>query len=144
MTIEITTLENPTASELDQLMSIWLTSNLDAHGFIDPHYWQANVPAVREALGEAELIVAKNGAAIVGFAGLQGDFLAGLFVDATWRDRGIGGLLMAACQAAHARLSLEVYVANSRAGDFYLHHDFHVSGRTVDQGEPVLEMSWHR
>lgn len=34
------------AGDLEAVMSIWLSANLEAHAFIDPEYWKRNFDAV--------------------------------------------------------------------------------------------------
>lgn len=74
--------------DLEQVMRIWLEGNLDAHSFIPRGYWESKVPMVREQLLQAEVCVYGQAGEVLGFAGMQGDYLAGIFVDAEHRSRG--------------------------------------------------------
>lgn len=69
-------------ADLDAIMEIWLSSNLDAHSFVGRQYWQEQLSAVRAAIQDAEVYcyIATNDT-IAGFIGLTGDYLAGL----SWR-----------------------------------------------------------
>lgn len=75
-------------ADLPALLDLWLQGNLDAHPFIPAAYWEKNRPAVAAALPEAEVLAAEEAGELVGFIGLQGDYIAGLFVRRDSRGRG--------------------------------------------------------
>ena len=78
-------------SDLEALMGIWLDANVQAHSFIPAGYWQGCYAAVREMLPQAELYVHQGAAGEAdAFLGLQGDYIAGLFVREEARGRGAG------------------------------------------------------
>ena len=79
--------------DLDTIMRIWLEGNLDAHPFISPDYWISRSPLVREQLPLAKILVWESEETVLAFAGMQGEYLAGIFVDRSFRSRGIGGEL---------------------------------------------------
>ena len=81
-------------SDLDALMQIWLEGNLDAHDFINPSYWHDNYELVKKELPNAQLYVDEEEGEIAGFVGMQGDYIAGIFVKRDHRGRGIGGKLI--------------------------------------------------
>ena len=68
-------------SDLGAVLRIWLDANLDAHAFIPAEYWQGCRGLVQEMLPQAELYVHQDPAGwIDGFLGLEGNYVAGLFV----------------------------------------------------------------
>src|SRR5699024_3856722 len=68
-------------SDLGAVLRIWLDDNLDAHAFIPAEYWQGCRGLVQEMLLQAELYVHQDPAGwIDGFLGLEGNYVAGLFV----------------------------------------------------------------
>lgn len=72
-------------------MDIWLQSNLDAHPFISRDYWLKNLPAVRDAIQEATVYCYVDSYNhILGFIGLQNDYIAGIFVARQARGHRIG------------------------------------------------------
>ena len=86
-------------------------------------------PLVREALQSAELIVGLTDgpeAYILGFIGLQNDYIAGIFICNDAQHQGLGTALLATAQADHHQLQLNVYVANRPAIAFYHYHGFRV------------------
>ncbi|WP_225048667.1 GNAT family N-acetyltransferase [Lacticaseibacillus kribbianus] len=140
-------LDNPSAEQLDVLMAIWLAANLDAHAFVPANYWRDNAAAVRVALPQATLYAASVDGTIVGFAGVQVGYLAGLFVAATARNRGVGHALMAALQAAYPRLTLSAFAQNTGAVRFYRREGFAITATQPAADLPGLvehKMTWVR
>ena len=80
--------------DLDQVMQIWLDANLEAHCFLPESYWCDHMEEVRAALPAAQVFVYQDWEGLQGFAGLTGDYLAGLFVRRAARSRGIGRALL--------------------------------------------------
>ena len=95
-------------SDLGAVLRIWLDANLDAHAFIPAEYWQGCRGLVQEMLPQAELYVHQDPAGwIDGFLGLEGNYVAGLFVRQDARSRGgcpfsitagTGGRRLPSCQ----------------------------------------------
>mgnify|MGYP005984508973 CR=1 FL=1 len=141
---EIIKLKHPSEVQLDQLIDIWLTSNLEAHNFIDSKYWLDNKKLVRKAFLDAELYVVEIKQRIVGFAGLQDNYIAGIFINNDYRRQGIGHVLLNQLKQTHAQLTLSVYEKNEAAVQFYLKNGFKKSGQNVDSetGEIEYQMSW--
>lgn len=59
-------------ADLAQVTEIWLSANLQAHGFISSEYWKENRALVKELLLQAEVYVYEKDGEILGFAGLDG------------------------------------------------------------------------
>ncbi|MFQ7287698.1 MAG: N-acetyltransferase [Lacrimispora saccharolytica] len=132
------------ARDLDQVMELWLNGNIEAHDFIPRNYWESNAPMVREQLLQAEIYVYETDGKILGFVGLQGDYLAGIFVDRHARSMGIGGQLIHYVQKIRRTLTLNVYRKNQRAMEFYLGEGFSVLSEDIDKatGETDIVLSW--
>ncbi len=143
--IRVVTLRTVTDQVLNRLMTIWLNANLEAHDFVAPEYWRAAEPAVRKALPGAELTVVMVGDEIAGFAGVQDAYVAGLFVDRTYRNHGLGARIMRVLQTKHAQLTLDVYASNTGAVRFYEQCGFTLTNKTVDADTQQLDdqMTWH-
>lgn len=71
-----------------RVQQLWLEGNLDAHAFVPGNYWCEKVSMVRELLLQAEVYVYEQNGEIQGFVGLQGDMIAGIFVDRLHRSGG--------------------------------------------------------
>lgn len=130
--------------DIDQVMSIWLLSNLDAHAFVSENYWISNKEMVRELLLQAELYVFEKNNQIIAFAGLQNDYLAGIFVAKKERSQGTGKQLLDFLKTKHQHLSLSVYVENKNAVTFYQKNGFTIESKDVEEATKQLEyqMIW--
>ena len=104
-------------ADLNAIMEIWLSSNLDTHSFVGRQYWQEQLPAVRAAIQDAEVYcyIATNDT-IAGFIGL--------FVVSKYRQQGISSQLLVFVQGYHQQLTLDSYPQNQRAVAFYHRHGF--------------------
>lgn len=130
--------------ELELAMKLWLETNLAAHDFIAEDYWRGNYEPVKKMLPEATIFVYEENHAILGFIGLTGNYIAGLFVDVHNQSKGIGKALLDFVKRNHSELSLRVYKRNVRAVGFYRREAFAVSGEQTDEntGEKELLMNW--
>ena len=126
-------------ADIDQVMQIWLNGNQDAHPFIPEPYWQDHYPLVRDQLAEADVYVLSRADRVLGFIGLTGNYIAGIFVDQAHRSEGIGSQLLAHVKKDHSSLSLNVYQQNKRAVDFYKREGFQVSAEGVDEQTAAAE-----
>lgn len=135
-------------NDLDFAMEIWLESNLDVHFFIPQDYWERNFDAVKEMITGAEIYVYEDEIThkILGFAGLIGSYLAGIFVDKNSRSKGIGKMLLDCIKQIKSEITLKVYQKNARAVSFYLREDFVVQSENVDSetNENEYLMIWKR
>ncbi|MGN1120349.1 MAG: GNAT family N-acetyltransferase, partial [Oscillospiraceae bacterium] len=113
-----------TRADLPDIMRIWIEGNLDAHSFVDGDYWRQNYTAVQREMQRAEVYVCEENGEVVGFVGLKGDYIAGLFVDREYRGRGVGKQLLDRAKKTHRELSLHVFEKNPRALRFYLREGF--------------------
>ena len=77
--------------DIDALMKIWLDTNIQAHNFISSDYWRSNYDMVRKILPYAEIYVYQDDSAkqIIGFIGLNGNYIEGVFVKETMQSKGI-------------------------------------------------------
>lgn len=125
--------------DLDQVMKIWLDSNLEAHHFINREYWITNVPMVKEQLLDAEIYVYEYENKIVGFVGLQDNYLAGIFVDKSMRSKGIGKQLLDYVKGLRQELLLTVYHENESAVKFYKREGLTTISQEMDEVTNKLE-----
>ena len=130
--------------DLDSVAEIWLKTNLSAHGFVPEEYWQDKFLPVKEMLGKAEIYVYTDGGEIQGFIGLDGNYIAGIFVRQEAQSRGIGRELITFVKEKKPELTLHVYEKNQRAVRFYEREGFTVQSGDVDEntGEWELLMIW--
>lgn len=130
--------------DIEQIVKVWLESNLDAHPFVKSSYWISNATSVKEQLLQAEIYVFVEGTIILGFVGMQEDYLAGIFVDKASRSLGIGKLLLDSIKDIREKIFLKVYKENSRAVNFYVREGFSVISENLDDVTDSVEykMQW--
>ena len=137
----ITRFEN---NNLDRIMEIWLKSNLEAHPFIDSNYWTDNYDLVLEELPKSSLYLYWFKNQIVGFIGIQDNYIAGLFIDTQYRNLGIGTTLLNFIKNKYDNLFLNVYLDNEKAVQFYLNNEFKIDSKNIETDNNKYEytMSW--
>lgn len=131
-------------SDIDDVMDIWLKTNISTHDFIDSGYWESNYDSVKEAIQDAEIYVYDADGMIRGFIGVIDDYIAGLFVEQQFQSMGIGSKLLSHAKGLKTSLKLGVYAENKKAVDFYEKHGFTVSMENMDEetGHVEYEMVW--
>lgn len=132
--------------EIETVSNIWLQGNLEAHAFVDKDYWINNLNVVREQFGKADIYVFVENGKIQGFAGLQENYLAGIFVQKEYRDHGVGKKLLDYLKQKYSDLSLDVYAKNIRAKKFYSQNEFVIVREDMDEStnEVEYQMFWKR
>lgn len=133
-------------SDTEKAMEIWLDTNIHAHSFIPEKYWEGNFQAVAEMLPQAEVFLYEEEASkeMLGFIGLDGGYIAGLFVRGAAQSRGIGKQLLDFVKERKGRLTLSVYQKNTRAIRFYQREGFLIQRTGTDEntGETEYAMMW--
>ena len=131
-------------SDLTEVMTLWLDGNMQAHSFIDGTYWQRNYSFVSEMILKAEVYVYEEKGVVVGFVGMDGDYIAGIFVQRDRQSCGIGKKLLDFLKIKFSVLNLNVYQKNSRALAFYLKEGFKLVGENFDKNtrEQELSLRW--
>ena len=138
-------------TDLEEVMQIWLESNLQAHLFIEASYWEKNYEAVKEMLPHAEIYVCidKSTEQIAGFIGLydrsEGDYIEGIFVKSTARSKGIGKFMLDHVKGRKKKLTLSVYQKNRRAVQFYMREGFKIESEQIEipTKEKEYTMTWN-
>lgn len=130
--------------DIGRVMEIWLAANLDAHGFIRGSYWRECLPQAAEAIAGAEVYVAEKNGVIIGFIGLCGGYIEGIFVDGGYRSQGAGKSLLDFAKGLYPKLTLCVYEKNTRAEEFYQREGFRPVRKKPDitTGETEILMKW--
>jgi ribosomal protein S18 acetylase RimI-like enzyme len=122
-------------------------------GLVEPHD-EAAVAAwlVGVLMRDATVLVAEAEGRLVGYIGFgevpgRGAMVLHLYLDPSWRRRGLGSALLARARAAHpAGLSLFAFARNQAARAFYAHHGFRAvaegDASANEEGEPDVLLSW--
>ena len=131
-------------TDLTEILSVWLNTNLQAHSFIPAEYWKENYDIVKQMLPQAEVYVYEQNGHIAGFIGLMEQEIAGLFVQDTLQSKGIGKQLLDYVKKRKSFLTLHVYRKNQRAVQFYLREQFYIQSQETDSstGEREYVMKW--
>lgn len=133
-------------SDIEQIVRLWLEGNIETHSFISAEYWKSNAPLVQEQLLEAEVYVYEENGIIQGFSGMQGNYLAGIFIKKSVRSTGIGKQLLDHLKEIHTLLFLKVYQENRRAIAFYQREGLIITNEGLDEdtGHREYTMTWER
>lgn len=133
-------------NDISAILEIWLNENIRAHSFIDKSYWISNFEYVKNALPQTEVYVYEKSGDIVGFLGLNGNYIEGIFVDRAFQSEGIGSALIEYAKAKHSVLTLNVYEKNKRALSFYIKQGFEITDKETDinTNETELKMTWKK
>lgn len=133
-------------NDIDTIMSIWLNSNIEAHDFIHEDYWKSHYDFVEKELTKARIYVYEDHYQILGFAGMMGNYLAGIFVSKEHRSTGIGKCLLDYIKKRYPDISLNVYQKNEQAVNFYLREGFIIKNEGIDEDtkEKDYVMKWER
>lgn len=81
---------------------------------------------------------------IVGFIGLNQNYIEGLFVDTNNQYNGIGTLLLNKVKENTTTLTLNVYKKNVKALNFYKKNNFIITNEKMDNNTKEIEytMTW--
>ena len=130
--------------DLNDVMNLWLDTNIEAHSFIDKTYWQDNYAMVKDVMPRATIYVYIQDNEIQAFIGLIDNYIEGIFVSNEFQSKGIGKALLDYTKVKNNELSLSVYKKNNRAVRFYLREGFSVTAEQIDEntGEIDFLMKW--
>ena len=132
--------------DVDTVAKIWLETNIKAHDFIASNYWKEHYEIIKDMFLQAEVYVYEIEKEIMGFIGLDKEYIEGIFVLDQYQKRGIGKALLNHVKARKEHLSLNVYQKNLNAILFYQREGFCVQYEDVDKntGEKEYRMVWNR
>lgn len=133
-------------TDLDEVAYVWLHTNKKAHDFIAETYWDEHFEMVEGMLGDAEIYVFEEQGQIKGFVGLDGEYIAGIFVREKEQSLGIGKQLLDFVKSLKGQLKLNVYQKNERAIKFYTREQFEIQDEQTDEatGEAEYLMLWKK
>ena len=131
---------------VDTVAKIWLETNIKAHDFIVSNYWKEHYEIIKDMFLQAEVYVYEIEKEIMGFIGLDKEYIEGIFVLDQYQKRGIGKALLNHVKAKKEHISLNVYQKNLNAIQFYQREDFCIQYEDVDKntGEKEYRMVWNR
>ena len=125
---------------LDEVMKIWLETNIIAHYFIEKEYWINNFDLVKELLPDAKVYIFQEDNIIKGFIGIiEEGYIAGLFVKSEYQREGVGKKLIEYIKPKYKQLTLDVYAKNKNAINFYCKNNFKVVNEKKNEDTKELE-----
>lgn len=132
--------------DVDTVAKMWLETNIKTHDFIASNYWKEHYEIIKDMFLQAEVYVYEIEKEIMGFIGLDKEYIEGIFVLDQYQKRGIGKALLNHVKAKKEHLSLNVYQKNLNAILFYQREDFCIQYEDVDKntGEKEYRMVWNR
>ena len=135
-------------TDLTEILSVWLNTNLQAHSFIPAEYWKENYDIVKQMLPQAEVYVCEddNTGQIDGFIGITDNYIEGLFVSEAVQSKGIGKQLLNYAKDIKFSLRLSVYQKNTRAIAFYQREQFVICSERINEStnEKEFVMTWNK
>ena len=133
-------------TDIDNVMEIWITENIRAHDFIPKEYWEKNFEYVKKILPNAEIYVYVENEKIVGFIGLNDNYIEGIFIDSKYQYKGIGTALLNKEKKMKDELTLSAYKKNTKAIQFYLKNEFKIVEKNIDKENDEVEyiMLWKK
>ncbi|WP_304341393.1 N-acetyltransferase [Metaclostridioides mangenotii] len=127
-------------SKLDDIMEIWLETNIEAHRFIPKEYWIGNFEMVKKMLPYSDIYVYTEDDIIKGFIGIvDQNYIAGIFVKQEHQSKGIGHKLIEYCKSMYPYLVLDVFTKNKKAVSFYLKNGFKVVRENINEDTKEME-----
>lgn len=132
--------------DINDVMQIWKNENIKTHQFISKKYWENNYNYVKEILPNAEIYVYVIEENIVGFIGLDQNYIEGIFIDTNNQCNGIGTSLLNKVKEDKDNLTLSVYKKNLNAISFYKKNGFVIIKESIDERTNEVEyiMSWEK
>ena len=141
-------IRNAKETDIDEIMDIWLNSNIDAHSFVPKEYWVENFNYVKKSILAAEVYIYTDDYTddLIGFIGLADNYIAGLFVKQAARSKGVGKALLDYVKGIKSELFLDVYDKNRRAIRFYKREHFKVQEQNVyiNTKEKECRLVWNK
>lgn len=132
--------------DVDTVAKMWLETNIKTHDFIASNYWKEHYEIIKDMFLQAEVYVYEIEKEIMGFIGLDKEYIEGIFVLDQYQKRGIGKALLNHVKAKKEHLSLNVYQKNLNAILFYQREGFCIQYEDVDKNtdEKEYRMVWNR
>lgn len=132
--------------DINAVMEIWKKENIRAHNFIAKEYWKDNYEYVKDILPKADIYVYILDEKIVGFVGVNNNYIEGIFIDINNQHSGIGTSLLDKIKEKKDNLILNVYKKNKNAIKFYEKNNFIIISENIDKNTNEVEytMNWKR
>ena len=133
-------------TDIKKISDLWLAASLQAHDFIPGDYWRRMQPTVSSYyIPNTDTFVFEDKHKIKGFISIvDNNYIGALFVAQEFQNHKIGRKLLKYVQRRYPLLSLNVFVKNQRALQFYQQNDFKIISEQTEPStkECELRMCW--
>jgi putative acetyltransferase len=135
-------------SQIEEVMDIWLKTNITAHSFIPEQYWMENYNVVKNRyIPHSDTFVYEEKNIVKAFISIiNNSFIGALFVLNDCQGQGIGRQLLNYCKSLYPCLELCVYKENRSAVEFYKHCGFIIKKEQPNEDSGYIEylMEWSK
>ena len=130
-------------TDLEPILDVWHQASTLAHPFLDEAFVEKATKAMREMyLPNSETWVYEEDGIIIGFIGMMGNEIGGLFVLPNHHSKGVGKQLVDFIREFHDELEVEVFKKNEIGRAFYDKYGFKVIKEDLHEGsgQEILRM----
>ena len=133
-------------NDINAVMEIWVNENIRTHNFIAKEYWKDNYEYIKDILPKADIYVYILDEQVVGFVGVNNNYVEGIFVDINNQHSGIVTSLLDRIKENKDNLTLNVYKKNTNAIKFYEKNNFIITSENIDKDTNEIEytMTWSK
>ncbi len=130
--------------QIEEMMEIWLQSNVKEQSFIPKKYWSKNYKEVLRVMSIASVYIYEEDGRILGFAGSMEEAMVAITVIEGERGRGIGSLLLDKLKDEMGILEASVYTKNKGAMNFFQKNEFNAKDIQLESstGEEIVLLNW--
>ena len=112
-------------SDLEEILAIWYQASTLAHPFLEDAFVEKVKKDMREIyIPGSETWVYEEKGKVIGFIGMQGNEIGGLFVLPDHHSKGVGTQLTNFISEYHEELEVEVFTRNKIGRAFYDKYGF--------------------
>ncbi|WP_291583899.1 GNAT family N-acetyltransferase [Clostridium sp. UBA6640] len=132
-------------NEINYIVELWCEVSKKSHDFINPKYWEEKKEDMAiEYIPMSETYVIEDNGKILGFVSMVDNYLAALFIDSNYHNKGYGNKLLNFVKERRDEIQLNVYEKNKKAYGFYLRNGFILKDELIDNdtGEKDYLMIW--
>ena len=131
--------------DLEDILDIWYQASTLAHPFLDDAFVEKVKKDMRELYipGSETWVYEENGL-IIGFIGMMGNEIGGLFVMPNHHSKGVGRQLLAFISELHEELEVEVFEKNKIGRAFYDKYGFKIIKEHIhkESNQAMLRMKF--
>ena len=134
------------SKDLEQVMEIWLISNMQVHDYIEKKYWQKNYNEIKRVIPLSTVYVWEEKGEILAFISAMQGYIVAQFSVEKARRHFYGKILLDYLKMGEEKLSVSVYEKNVGAVKFYMREKFHVESERLEEttGQKEILLTWKK